>query len=151
MSRTLDLGSVEADPRKLAEGSWFELWREPDTSLEGKVVAGPTDGPCVLIVPYGIAYERALDEERRPFLERLRERKATDEDLRTIQGRALARAVFRGCVNLSIGGEGVVWSESKAIELMTDERWIRLRELVTRKAADRAASAAREEEQAKGN
>jgi hypothetical protein len=146
-----DLGTVEADPRKLREGVWHEIWREPDSSIGGRPVVAATDGPCVLIVPYGLAYERALDEERRPFLERLRERKASDEDLRQIQGRALARTVFRGCVNISIGGEVVAWSEAKAVELMTDERWIRLREFVAMTAGNRAAAAAREEETAKGN
>jgi len=146
-----DLGSVEADPKKLAEGSWFEIWREPDTSIDGKPVKAPTDGPCVLIVPYGIAYERAVDDARRPFLERLRERKVTDDDLRQIQGQALGRAVLRGLANIAVGGEVLVWSEAKAIELMSDERWIRLREFVQRAAGNRAAAAAREEEQAKGN
>lgn len=146
-----DLGTIEADPKKLADGVWHEIWREPDTSIDGKVVAEPTDGPCVLIVPYGIAYERVMEEEQRPYLERIRERKLTDDDRRKILGRVLARAVFRGCVNITVSGEALKWTEEKAAELMADDRWIRLREFVIRKAGDRKASAAREEAQALGN
>ena len=149
--KTLDLKAVEVDPARLTGGSWFEVWREPDGSLDGRVVDKATEGPCVLIVPYGIAYDRVRDEELRPYAERLRAGKVTDEDIRGINGRVLGRTTFRGCQNLQIGGEPVVWSEAKAIELMTDDRWIRLRELVQRKAADKAAAAAREEAQASGN
>lgn len=146
-----DLRTVAVDPARLTGGSWFEVWREPDGSLEGRVVDQLADAPAVLIVPYGIAYDRVRDEELRPFAERLRAGKMSDEDVRAINGRVLGRTTFRGCHNLQIGGEPVVWSEAKAIELMTDDRWLRLRELVQRKAADKAASAAREEAQASGN
>jgi len=147
-----DLSTVEADPKKLSGGSYFEIWREPDASISGKPVSEPpADKPWVLVVPFGIAYERALDEARRPFSERLRTRSVTDEDLRKIQGQALGRTTFRGCGNLAVKGETVTWSEAKAVELMTEERWIRLREFVVWAAGNRAASAAQEEEQAKGN
>jgi hypothetical protein len=148
----LDLGTVEADPKKLNEGSYFEIWREPDASINGRPISEPqADKAWVLVVPFGIAYERALDDARRPFAERLRTKTVTDDDLRKIQGQALARSTFRGCGNISMRGEAVVWSEAKAVELMTDERWIRLREFVMWAASNRAASAAREEEEAKGN
>ena len=152
MTRTLELRSIAADTRKLNEGAWFELTADRTNKvIDGVPVPGPTDGPCILVVPFGIAYSRAMEEARRPFLERLREKVETNQDAITITGQALARAVFRGCVNLTIDGQAVVWTEQKAVELMTDQQWVWLRECVERKAGERAPYAAREEEQAKGN
>lgn len=149
--RTLDLGTIEADPKKLQDGVWFEVWRNPDTSIDGKPVKEPTEGPCVLVVPAGLRLIRIREEEQRPYRERLDAGVATDEDLRKIQGRVLGRAAFRGCHNLEAEGKPIVWSEEKAIELMTDLRWTRLREFVEAAASNRAATAAREEVEAKGN
>lgn len=147
-----DLGTIEVDPIKLRDGVWFEIWRNQDATIGGRPVAEPGDEKaCVLVVPYGLAFDRVRDEERRPFFEKLNAGTVTDEEARAIHGRALARAVFRGLRNLSINGVQVVWSEAKAVELMTDLRWKHLREFVEAAAANRAATAAREEAQAKGN
>ena len=148
-----DLASVEADPKLLRDGVWFEIWREPDTTIGGRALRdGPLpDKPCVLIVPLGFAYQRALEEAREPYLERLRARAATDADMDAMQGQALAKAVFRGMVNLSVGDEVLAWTEAKAAELMTDPKWIRLREFVQAAAMLKAVTAAREEAQASKN
>lgn len=147
----LDLDGVRMDPTKLRNGNWWAIWKELDLSISGKPMSGPNDGPCVLVVPQGLAWERALDAAREPFLERIREGKLTEEESRTIQGKALAKAVFRDCRNLSIRGEPIVWSEEKAIELMTDPQWLSLQEFVLVASRHRAASAAREEAAAAKN
>ena len=151
--RTFDLGTIEADPKKLSEGSWFEIWREPNGTLDARAVDRPTENGCVLIVERGIAYDRVRDEELRPYRDRINVGPPlTDDEVRRLNGRVLGRASFRGCHNLAMpGGEVIVWSEARAIELMTDDRWIRLRELVQRKQEDKAAAAKREEAQATGN
>jgi hypothetical protein len=147
----LDLKKIEADPAKLRDGVWYEVWFTPERTIDGKPIPEPGEVPCVLIVPYGIAYDRAQDEERRPFLDKIRAGTITDDELRTIAGRVLGRTVFRGMRNISVGGEVIAWSESKAIELMTDTRWIRLREFAESAARNRAAAAMCEEAQAVKN
>lgn len=150
----LDLTTIEADPEKLRDGVWYEIWRLPDTSIAGKPVPGnePPDGKaCVLVVPLGLAYERAFDKEREPHREEIRGGHATEELLNAIAGRTLGRVVLRGWTNIGKGTEEIVYSEKAAIDLMTDQRWIRLREFVESAARDRSGARAHEEEQAKGN
>lgn len=149
----LELNTIKLDPAKLSAGSWWKVWREPDGSIGGEPVyeAKVGDSPAVLVVPQGIAYERVQEEERKPHLEAIRLQVATDDTKRDIYGRTLGRAVLRGWRNLTVGGALLPWSEAKAIELMTDEKWSALREFVGAAAKWKAAAAAREEEQAAGN
>lgn len=148
-----DLDSVELDPAKLHGGVYWHVWRESDGGISGKPVpAAPEAKPWMLIVPGGFALERALDEERRMFVDRLRSGgKLTDEESLGVFARAYARAVLRGWGNMARGGHVIPYSQEKAVELLLDDRWRRVREFVVRAAQDLAAAAAREEEQAAGN
>jgi hypothetical protein len=148
----MDLASIELVPEKLARGCHWKVWRAANGAIEGRVVPGPVDGPWLLIVPAGIALERALDEERRPFLDRLRAGKQLeDAEARELAGRAHGRATLKGWGGLTANGAEMPFSESKAIELMTDERWKALRDFVLLASGHQAAAARQEEEQAAGN
>ena len=99
----------------------------------------------------GTAYERAIDEARKPFLHEIRDGKASDATLRTIQAHALAKAALRGWQGLTMGGEAIAYSEAKALELLADPAWTWMHEFVMRAAQFRAASLATEEAKAAGN
>jgi hypothetical protein len=147
----MDLLGIKVDPAKVAGGVWWSIWREPDNRIGGKSVDDPGEGPALLIVPALTAYERALDDARRPHLYEIREGKVSDAVLRKIQGEALGRAVLRGWRGLVVGGQPLPWSEDKAVELMTDDAWLSLREFVQSAANWRAALAAQEVAKAAGN
>jgi hypothetical protein len=147
----MDLLGIKVDPAKVLGGVWWSIWREPDNRIGGKPVDEPGDGPAVLIVPTLTAYERALDDARRPHLYEIREGKVADKTLRKIQGEALGRAILRDWRGITVGGHPLPWSEEKAVELMTDEAWLTLREFVQTAAQWRAALASQEVAKAAGN
>lgn len=147
-----DLSSVKLDPVKLERGTWWEVFRTADGRIDGTYVETPDpDKPAMLIVPAGIAYERALDEAQEPYLSAIRDGKLSDVDRLKIQGQALSRSVLRGWQNISMRGEPIVWTEDKAAELLCDAAWQSLHDFVIGAARIRAAAAAREEDAAAGN
>lgn len=147
----MDLLSIKVDPAKVSGGVWWEIWREGDGRITGKVVAEPADRPCVLVAPALVAYERAMDAARAPHLSTIRDGKATDATLRAIHGEALGKAVLKDWRNLTVGGQPLPYSEAKAVELMTEEAWLSLREFVVDASRYRAALAAEEVAKAAGN
>jgi len=148
---SFDLSRIEVDPAKLRDGVWFKIWLTQAGTLDGEVCAAEAEVPRVLIVPFGAAFERTLEEERRPIIGKVRDRTVTDEELRVTMGRALARATFRGCANINVSGAALQWNEAKAIEVMTDPRWSIFHDFVHLAASQKGAAIKREEEQAKGN
>ena len=147
----LDLKRIEVDPQRLRSGVWHQIQYEADGSLGGWPCAPDADVPRLLIVPFGMAYARAIEDEQRAVLDRLRERKVSDDEKREMSGRVLARTTFRGCANIVVDGQPLEWSEAKAVEMMTDLRWAIFRDFVEAMATNKAAAIKREEEQAKGN
>lgn len=153
----LDLSAVKLDTRKLDAGSWWAITIDKSTGdIGGNPLPGePGDTPALLIVPAGIGFDRALDEERESFLQQLRDDKLPDarreEIVAGIQGRALARKVLRGWANLTFGGEAKEWTEEMAAELLSKRDWKTLREFLIRASNVRAAAAVKEESQALGN
>lgn len=147
-----DLNSVRVDPAKVAGGVWWRIWRSDDGYLLGAPCAADSTDPRLLIVPIGVAFERAREEEQRPFLDRIRAKTITDDDLRDIDGRALARTVWRGSANLGSKSNGPwTWTEDGAAALLNDPGMLPLRRFVERVAGNLAAAAAEEEAQAQGN
>ena len=149
----LDLHAIKADPLRLQSGSWWRVWPSPGSVIDGEPVRErPADTEAAfLIVPLGTAYERAIDEARKPHLHEIRDGKADDATLRKIQAHALAKAALRGWQGLTMGGEAIAYSEAKALELLADPAWTWLHEFVMRAAQFRAASLATEEAKAAGN
>jgi hypothetical protein len=149
----LDLHAIKADPAKLLTGSWWRVWPSPGSVIDGEPVKvrPPDTDAAFLIVPIGLAYERAIDEARKPHLHEIRDGKADDATLRQIQAQALAKAALRGWQGLTMGGEAIPYSEAKALDLLTDPAWTWLHEFVLRAAQFRAATLATEEAKAAGN
>lgn len=148
----LDLSTVKLDVAKLERGCWWEVHRADDGSIAGKVVDEPSaDATALLIVPAGLAYERALDEAREPFLDKIRDKSIDDDTRRKIMGEALGKAVLRGWRNLTMHGKPLEWSEQQAIELLSGLAWSSFYEFVQWAASVRAAAAAKEEAAAAGN
>jgi hypothetical protein len=149
----LDLHAIKADPAKLLHGSWWKVWPSPASVIDGEPVKErpPETEAAFLIVPIGVAYERALDEARKPHLDEIRDRKASDATLRQIQAQALAKVALRGWQGLTMGGEPIAYGEAKAAELLADPAWTWLHDFVLRAAQFRAATLAAEEAKAAGN
>jgi hypothetical protein len=149
----MELNSILLDEQKLERGVWWSVHRNADGSLGGEPLPGKPepDAPALLIVTMGLAYERAHDKAREPFLAKLREGLLTDAERMQINATALASAVLRGWQKLTLGGEPIEWSEEKAVELMARPVWASLTDYVMSAGRWRAAAAAREEEKAAGN
>jgi hypothetical protein len=146
-----DLSKVEIAPSKLSGGVYWHIYREPDGTLGGRVVTGPTEDGCLLIVPMGLAYERKLEEARKPYLQAIRAGRLTDQEGRDMIAEALAGTVLAGWWGIKAHGAEVPFSVEKAKELLADERWLALREFVLRAAQHRGSLLANEEEEARGN
>lgn len=148
---SFDLGTIAVDPRKLEQGVVWEVHREPDGSIGGRPVPKPTGNACLLIVPFGLAYERARDAAQQPFVHLDRAGRMTDDERLQVLATALGKATLRGMWNVVLGGKPVEWTEATGIELLADKKMLSLREFVMRAAGSRAALLADEEEQAAGN
>jgi hypothetical protein len=153
LKHMLDLHAIKADPSKLLNGSWWRVWPSPGSVIDGEPVRDrpPETDAAFLIVPFGVAYERALDKARKPFMHEIRDGKADDVTLRQIQAQALAEAALKGWQGLTMGGEAIPYSEEKAIDLLSSPAWTWLHDFVHRAAQFRAASLAVEEAKAAGN
>lgn len=147
-----DLNSIAVDPAKVAGGVWWRIWRSDDGYLLGEPCAADSTEPRLLIVPIGVAFERAREEALRPVLERVRSKTITDDELREIDGRVLAQTAWRGAANLGNQKQGPwTWTEDGAAALLNDPGMIPLRRFVERAAGNLAAAAAEEEAKAQGN
>ena len=146
-----DLASVKVDTDLLHNGVWWEVHRESDGTIGGTVVHNPTENGCLLIVPMGAMYERALEAARKPYLPLIRADRITDEDARDIMATALSAAVLKDWRNVTVKGQPLPYSQEQAKQLLADEQWLALREFVIRAAQHRGSLLALEEEQARGN
>ena len=149
----MDLQSIESDPVKLAKGCYWRVRRENDGTISGSPIDGPDpEVAWLLLVPRGIAFDRALEDEMVPTRAARREGEVlSPEEEWRITGRAHGRATVKGWGNLSIGGEPLPFSEGKAIELMTEPRWRALQDFVRLTHHHLAAAAKKEEAKALGN
>lgn len=148
---SFDLAKIAIVPERLHKGVWYEVYRDATGRLEGRVIPAPSDNGCVLIIPMGAAYDRALEDAQRPHLALLRERKADPQTMREIEAQALAGVVLADWRNLTIRGEPVEFSVELARKLLADLEWLGLREFVQTAGQHRGALLALEEEQARGN
>lgn len=147
----MELESIKLDPLKLERGSWWAIRRQADGSIAGEPGDFQDKVPALLIVPVGLAYERALEAAREPHLEAIRAGKLSDDARREIHAQALAAAVLRGWCGLTLGGQPLEWTEDKARELLANVAWRPFYDFVSWASGVLAAAAAREEEAAAGN
>lgn len=143
------LSDHEIDPAKLG-GVW---WDFTTLSTCPGNVPHPTNG-CFLIVPMlgNEAFTKLYSALQLPHAGTLRS-KDTPEDAaqairRTIWATAMAKAVLRGWANWD---DLPAFNEAKAVEILTDIRWLIVSEFIARACGENRAALAREEEQAKGN
>lgn len=146
-----DLGRVEIDPKKLETGVWWSIYRDSDGGLAGRIVKEPTEDGCLLIRPMGTEYERKVEEVREPYLAAIRAGRVTDDESVKLLAMSLAGTVLADWRNISIQGEPVPYSVQKAVELLSDKRWLSLREFVVQAGQRRAAVLAELDRQAEGN
>lgn len=150
MMEGLDLASVAVDPAKMAGGVHWRIWRADDGAIAGKPIDGPEAGPWLLIVPRGIALDRALRDEETPHRDKIREGKVDEAERLAMTWRAHGRATLRGWGNLSLRGQDVPYSEAMAVELMTAPQWAAVREFVLVAYGHLAAAQVREVQGAAG-
>lgn len=151
-----DLLGIAIEP-KLLDGVWWDITDAlqrvghayPCTDRNQ-----PTPGrACVLLVPMGEDYRRAVHDLQRPHLLTIRANKGVvpPEVFDAVRPHALARAVLRGWSGLTLGGSEVPYSQEKAIEILSDKRLELFTRLIENCASNDAALLAQEEEQAQGN
>lgn len=146
-----DLASVRVDPSKVIGGVWWRIWPTDDGHIIGEPCAADSPLSRVLIVPAGHAFDRVQGEEMQPIRERLRAKAVGEDELRALDGRVLARAVWRGAANLIIDGQQWTWSEDGAAALLNDPSMVALRKFIERVASNLAGARAEEEAKAAGN
>ncbi len=148
----LDLNASLCDERKIASGVWWEIRINPDGTFGGTPLPGePGDKPALLIRPRDEQWDRALEDLRRPHLVELRDRRLAPEKERELTASAIARALWRGAANVTVGGSAFAWSEDKAARMLAERRWWNLADFILAVSTDRAALAADEERRASGN
>lgn len=148
----LELNRAKLDADRVDGGVWWKIDLLPDGRFVGVPLREkPESEPAVLVRPQGIEWDRALAEAQRPHLPEIRDRKLSTEDERRIVGQAAAKALWRGAVNLTVGGKPLEWSEEVAAKMLGSVEWLGLCEFIVEAARDRAALLAREEEKAAGN
>lgn len=150
MMGPLDLQAVAVDPSKMLGGVHWRIWRGSDGAIAGNPIDGPEAGPWLLIVPRGIAFDRALREEQAPHLDKIREGRMAEDERLALVWRAHGRATLRGWGNLSLRGADVPYSEAMAVELMTAPQWAAVREFVLEAYGHLAAAQVREANNAAG-
>lgn len=148
----LDLAPVKIDARRVERGVWWAIQLGADGRLIGSPLPGePGDEPALLIRPMDNEWDRAMEVAQAPFRVELREKKLTDEQERRIVAEAIAKALWRGCANITAGGKPVEWSEASAARMMADVAWLNVREFILSVSRDRAALLEQEEAKAAGN
>lgn len=148
---SFNLDGIAIDLKKLEHGVIWEVHREPDGSIGGRPVPAPTANACLLVVPFGAAYERARDAAMAPFVHLDRSGRMTEPERRQVLAEALGRAVLRGMWNFVRAGKPIDWTEQRGIELLSDPEMLSLREFVQRAAGHRAALLAHIEEESSKN
>lgn len=148
----LELNRAKLDDALVGGGVWWKIDLLPDGRFVGVPLrAKPESDPAVLVMPQGIEWDRAVAEAQRPHLPEIRDRKLSVDDERRIIGQVAAKALWRGAVNITVGGAPLEWSEATAAKMLTSVAWWNLCEFIIEASRDRAALLAREEEKAAGN
>lgn len=148
----MDLNSIKLDARKLTGGVWWAVERLPDGKLGGYALRGdPGDKPALLIRPFGVEFQRAMDAAQRPYLIEIRDRRLSPEIELQIAAEVMAETVWIGAQGLKVQGEPFVYDKAKAAKMLADPTWVSLRELIQTLAQDRSAALADEEAKALGN
>lgn len=149
-----ELSAGKLDAKRITEGIWWSIRRDPVLGFDGeRLVCKPTETPAVLVRPIGdgIEWQRALEDAQRPYRVEIREGRLSPELQRKTVAEAMARVLWRDCVNLTQGGAPFVWTEADAAKLLAAPEWLQFHEFIFRKASDRAALHAEEEAKASGN
>lgn len=150
-----DLSAGKLDAKRIADGIWWSIRRDPVLGFDGDRLPGkPTEEvPAVLIRPIGdaIEWQRALEEAQRPYRVEIREGRLSPDLQRKTVAEAMARVLWRDCVNLTRDGQPFTWTEQDAAKLLAAPEWLQFHEFIYRKASDRAALHQDEEVRASGN
>lgn len=148
----LDLNELACSEKKIAEGVWWEIHVNPDGTVGGRALPGDAgDKPALLILPRDERWDRAVEECQRPHRIELRDRRLEVAKEREITAMAVARSLWKGAANLTVGGAAFVWSEDRAARMLAERRWWNLLDFILAASTDRAALAADEERKASGN
>jgi hypothetical protein len=149
---TFDLNSGRLDAKRIDGGVWWAIHLNADRTFGGRPLRGdPGEEPALLVRPADIEWERALDTARKPYRTEIREHRLSPADERKIMAEAIARALWRGCKNITVGKEPLVWSEAAAARMLADKEWWSLADFILAAAQSRAALVADEEAKASGN
>ena len=151
----MDLQSIQLDADKLDGGIWWRL-SVRDGQLVGDQVDAPTaDDPAILLVPMGTAYERQLEKEREPYMDKLRDKDTPADELERLTlrtaAKALAHSVVRDWQNITFKGQEVGYSQAKAAELLADRTFRNLPDFVLLQSSQRAAALVKTEADSAGN
>jgi hypothetical protein len=151
----MDLQSIQLDAEKLDGGIWWRL-SVRDGQLVGDQVDEPAaDDPAILLVPMGTSYERQLEKEREPYMDKLRDKDTPADELERLTlrtaAKALAHSVVRDWQNITFKGEAVGYSQAKAAELLADRTFRNLLDFVLLQSSQRAAALVKTEADSAGN
>lgn len=148
----LELNASLVDERKIQDGVWWKVHVNPDGTFGGTPLPGaPGDEAALLIRPRDEQWDRAIEDLRRPHLIEIRDRRLAPEKDRELTAAAIARALWRGAANVTVGGALLVWSEDRAARMLAEKKWWNLADFVLQVSLDRAALAVQEEAKASGN
>jgi len=151
----MDLQSIQLDAEKLDGGIWWRLSVRDGQLVGDQVDAPAADDPAILLVPMGTAYERQLEKEREPYMDKLRDKDTPADELERLTlrtaAKALAHSVVRDWQNITFKGEAVGYSQAKAAELLADRTFRNLLDFVLLQSSQRAAALVKTEADSAGN
>lgn len=146
----MDLLSIAADPVLLSGGVWWDF--------QTRLPCAPKTAPhaehfCVLVVPFGVAYDREVHELSLPHADEIRRNKGRmpDEIDSQVRAIALGRHVLKGWSNAELGGKALAFSPDTAAKMLADPKWYFLRGFIESAARSEQALLLEEERQAAGN
>ncbi len=148
----LNLNSARVDTKKVENGVWWKIYVTESGLIGGEVLkTEPIDEPSLLIRPRGLEWERAYEDSQRPYLLDIRNKKLSPEIERKIIAEAVAKSLWIGAKNISLGKEEFVWSEDRAVKMLADIQWVNLLDFIVWASNNRGALLKDEEEKAAGN
>lgn len=153
------LDSIALDTDLLKSGVWWDFsTRMP---CPGNKPHG--DHGCLLIVPaIDSGFRQELETLMLPYAEMLRKKPDADEAQHhadaleavrwTVTAKALARKVLVGMANWERSdGTPIEYTADEGAKILSDKRFLALRQFVENASAETEAARSREEEQAAGN
>ena len=146
----MKLSDYELDPTRL-QGVWWDF--ATASTCKGNV---PTPGSgCFFIVPLigNDGFTSAMDAGLARIAGTLRDETIPEEQKRDLRRQVWATATARHILRGWAGWDDLPASfdEARAIEILSDRRWLAVAEFVARACGEQRAAMVREEEQAKGN